>query len=113
MNKKIVAIVLCFVFLATIPLAAGKQTATEQQINDPQEPQGFLGRTYVRGLILGYKTQGLWTTFYAVFCHFKTVYLLREPVSGYYMFEQVQFLGKIRGHIGMFYINGIFHGTPF
>lgn len=113
MNKKLIVIFFCMLMLAAIPLAAGQTNDTKKEINSPGEPQGFLGKTYVRGFIFGYHHEGLMTSFFAIFCHYKTIYLIRPPVSGYYMMENIQFLGKINGHIGMFYINGFFHGTPF
>ena len=113
MNKKILAMGICMLLLATIPVAVGKTSVTAPEIQPPAETQGFLGKTVVRGFIFGYHTKGLMTSFFAVFCHYKTFYLLREPVSGIYFMKNVEFLGKIKGHIGMIYINGVFHGTPF
>ena len=108
MNKKIIAICFCLLMFATVPLAAGMQATTTA----PPENSGLLGRTMVRGIIVGHHTEGLFTTFNAVFCHYTTFRLLHQPESGFLVLRQVTFIGQFHGHFGMLMVNGWFHGSP-
>jgi hypothetical protein len=109
MNKKIVAIVLCMLMFATIPIVAGMQTT---QTSSPPDDTGLLSKTYVRGFIISHHRIGLGYTFFAICCHYTTHNFLRPPESGFFILKQVTFLRKFTGHIGMFYIHGMFRGTP-
>jgi hypothetical protein len=107
MKKQIFVAVVCMVFLATIPIAAGMQTSSAP------EPAGIFDKTYIRGYILGHKTEGRTTTFYAVFCHYTIYKLFHEPEKGVVFLKEITFKGKFNGHMGMFYLAGTFRGTPF
>jgi hypothetical protein len=109
MNKKIIAIVFCVLMLVTIPIAAGLHATPTDEPKDT----GLFDKTYVHGFILGHKTHGRTTSFFAVYCHYKVFRLLHQPESGVLMFRHVEFKGEFKGDMGRFYINGMFHGTPF
>ena len=108
MNKKIVGIILCTIMLATIPLAA----AMPHDAGNAAENTGIFDRTVVKGIILGSKTEGRVTTFFALFVQYKTYSLLGEKDSGVLMLQKVSFTGKFVGKIGTFFIMGTFHGSP-
>ena len=106
MNKKIVGIMLCLLMLMAIPIAAGIQTTTTKDSSD-----GMFGRTYIRGIILGHRTEGRTTTFFALYVHYTHYKLLGEPESGFVILKPVSFNGKFMGHMGLFYISGTFYGS--
>ncbi len=108
MNKKIVGIILCTLMLATIPLAA----AMPHEANNATENTGIFDRTVVKGIILGSRTEGRVTSFFAVFVQYKTYSFLGEKDSGILMFQKVSFIGKFTGKIGQFFIMGTFPGSP-
>ena len=109
MNKKIVGIILCTLMLATIPLAA----AMPHEAENATENTGIFDRTVVQGIILGSKTEGRVTSFFAIFVHYKIYSLLGgEKDSGVLMFQKVSFTGKFTGKIGQFFIMGTFPGSP-
>ena len=106
MNKKIVGIILCTLMLAAIPVAAGTSSDTDT------EKTGIFGKTYVRGFILGSRTEGIVTSFFALLVHYRTYSLFGETDSGVLVFQKVSFIGKFSGHLGRFYVMGTFRGTP-
>ena len=108
MNKKIVGIILCTLMLATIPLAA----AMPHEAENATENTGIFDRTVVQGIILGSRSEGRVTSFFAIFVHYKTYSLLGEKDSGVLMFQKVSFTGKFTGHLGRFFVMGTFPGSP-
>lgn len=105
MNKKILVVVFCLSMVATIPIAAGMQPRQNH------EPSGIFGRTYICGIILGLRTNGRYTSFIAVFCHYTVYRLLHSEESGYIVLEQVTFNKRFSGFQGDFFIRGTFQGT--
>jgi hypothetical protein len=106
MNKKIVGVLFCLIMLAAIPMAAGMQSDAESE-----DSLGLFGRTTVRGFILGSRTEGRITSFYALRVVYTTSSLFGEDESGVVMFQRISFTGKFTGHLGRFYVNGMFRGT--
>ena len=105
MNKKIIGILLCMLMLATtIPIVAGGNT-------DTVAPAGPFSKTTVRGFILGSRTEGMVTSFFAILVHYTTSSLIAEDVSGVIILQRVSFVGKFTGHMGRLYISGMFRGT--
>jgi len=92
---------------ATIPIAAGIQP------EQTHEPTGILGKTHVQGLILDLRTNGRYTSFFVVFCHYTVYRPLQQPKSGYFVLERVTFMKLFSGFQGMFLIHGTFKGTQF
>ena len=107
MKSKIVAILLCMLMIAVIPLAAGMNCATETG----QESDGIFSKTVVRGVILGSKTDGKTTSFFALRVHYTTYNLFGEDESGFIMFQKVSFNSKFTGYLGKFYVSGAFRGS--
>lgn len=111
MNKKFVALICSTLLFAMIPIVAGVGPQTPMR----QEPNadGFFGRTYIRGIIFGFKEQGMKKTFTAIFCKYTIIRLFRPPENGFYIFHHLTFYRKFFGYHGMFLIDGIFRGTTF
>ena len=107
MNRKIVGVLLCMLMVAAIPVAAGMQCDT-----GTEEPLGPFSKTTVRGFILGSSTDGWSTSFFALRVKYTTTNLFGEQESDVLILQRVTFTGKLIGHLGKFYISGIFHGTP-
>jgi hypothetical protein len=108
MNKKIIVPFICMVLLTIIPLATGLQT---NQTTSPA-PEGLFAWTMVKGKILGHHTGPGGTTFLAISVHYTVHKLLQKDRSGVFTWKIVHFMGKIKGQISMFYIDGTFHSTP-
>ncbi|MFH1101079.1 MAG: hypothetical protein V1726_03480 [Methanobacteriota archaeon] len=106
MNKKIVGVMLCLLMLVAIPVAAGVQSTTS-----PDESDGLFTRTVVRGVILGSRTDGRTTTFFALAVHYTTYKLIGEPETGMIILKRVTFNGNFIGHLGKFTISGNFRGA--
>ena len=106
MNKKIIGVLLCLIMLAAIPTAAGMQSDAESE-----DSLGLFGRTTVRGFILGSRTEGRITSFFALRVVYTTSSLFGEDESGVVMFRRVTFMGDFTGYLGQFCVNGMFRGT--
>ncbi len=111
MKKVCVALLITTLMLAMIPIAAGIQPV----VNERQNPNvdGLFGRTYLRGIIIGYHDYGLRKEVTAIFCRYTIIKLFHPPVSGFYVLHHLTFLRKFVGYHGLFLINGVFHGTSF
>jgi hypothetical protein len=111
MKKICVALLLTTLMLAMIPIAAGIQPQVNQRQNP--NPDGFFGRTFIRGIIIGYHDYGIREEVTAIFCRYTIIKLFHPPVSGFYIFRHLTFLRKFFGYHGMFLIDGFFRGTTF
>ena len=107
MNKKILAVLLCMLVVATVPVA----TAMAQAPQEEDETTGIFSRTRVCGLILGSKSNGLTTSFTALFVSYKTNNLIAEDESGILILKRVTFMGKFTGYMGKFFVCGTFRGS--
>jgi len=112
MNKKIVAIIFSTLMFAMIPIAAGIQTQTTTSDNSIGDT-GFFGRTYIRGIIIGYKEQGIKKEFTAIFCRYTIIKVFQPPYSGFFVLKHLTFIRKFTGWRGLFFIDGIFRGTTY
>jgi len=65
-KRKIIGILVCFLMLATVPLAAGM--AVESESNDAQTTD--VGRTIIRGFVFNYRPSGFGHKFFALRVHF-------------------------------------------
>jgi len=107
MNKKILAVLLCMLMVAVVPVATGMQCGPETD----DVSAGLFSRTVVRGFILGSRTEGMVTSFFALSVYYTTYSLFGEEESGVLVLQTVRFIGKFTGHMGRFYVSGTFHGT--
>lgn len=107
MSKKIGAILLCMLLVATIPVASGLAQPEETK----EAPVGILSKTQVFGLILGSRTSGYSTSFFAVCVFYKTNNLIAEDESGVIMFQRVSFVGNFNGFMGKLFVAGSFRGS--
>jgi hypothetical protein len=107
MNKKIVGILICMLMLSTIPVVAGIHGDTETTTGS----DGLLGRTVVRGVILGSHSTDRTTSFFALRVHYTTYSLFGQPESGFLILKRVTFTGQFIGYLGKFYIAGTFRGS--
>ena len=111
MNKKFVALIFSMLMLAIIPIAAGVQPVTTQR--QTPNTDGFFGRTYIRGLIFGFKEVGMKKEFTAIFCRYTIIKIFQPPQTGFFIFKHLTFMRKFFGFHGMFFIDGIFRGTTY
>lgn len=111
MNKKFVALIFFTLLFAAIPIAAGMGTQT--QTRQTPNVDGLFGRTYIRGIIIGFKEQGIKRTFTAIICRYTIIKLFRPPQTGFYVFRHLTFYRKFFGYHGTFLIDGVFRGTTF
>ena len=65
-KRKIIGLIVCFLMIATIPLAAG--IATDDNPEDPQTSE--FGRTIVRGFVFNYRPSGFGHKFFALRIHY-------------------------------------------
>lgn len=107
MNKKVIALLLCMLVLATVPVASAMAQAPQEE----DETTGIFSRTRVCGFILGKKSNGLTTSFTALCVSYKTNNLIAEDESGILILKRVTFLGKFTGYMGNFFICGSFPGS--
>ena len=107
MNRKILAVLLCMLFAVTVPVATAMAEAPQEE----DEATGIFSRTRVTGLILGSKSNGLTTSFTALFVSYKTNNLIAEDESGILILKRVTFMGKFTGYMGQLFVCGSFRGS--
>ena len=107
MKRKLFGILMCFVLLAAIPLAAGITIPKEQK----SQPSGALDVTILRGFVLFKRPVdgGRSLRFFALRVHYTTI-----GISGYktgvLKFKSLIIPNSMRGMYIRLYIFAIFHG---
>jgi len=107
MNTKLGAMLLCVLLIATVPVASGMA----QSVQTSEDSVGLFSKTQVVGLILGSRTSGITTSFFAVCVFYKTNNLIAEDESGVLLFQRVSFVGKFNGFMGKLFVFGSFKGN--
>jgi hypothetical protein len=85
-TKKTLAIFMCMLVIALIPVAAG---ATTKQTQDPQT--SAIGGTFIRGIVLGYHEINLGhdVSFRCLWVHYRTHDLAHQQSGFFHMFQKL------------------------
>ena len=108
MYKKIVTIIIIFIFLSLIPLT----TAFQLPMRQTTEDLGLINRTFIRGFILFPRetNNGETMTFLAIRLHYRTI-TIDGAINGNIHFRPVSIPNTLTGYSRRIYIIGTFHGT--
>ena len=104
MKKQLLAISLCILMIGLIPLSAAGMKPQDPASN-PRTTE--IGRTIIRGLVIGYKPGGVITRFFAIRIHFTQI-TGAETTSGVLRFQHVNAGKFIGGYSNDFMVKGIF-----
>jgi len=103
MKKQLIAVSLCLLMLALIPMSVA--AATPDSSSDPSTTD--IGRTVVRGLVLGYKPGVISTRFFAIRIHFTEI-TGTETTTGVIRFQFVKTGEFVGGYTNFFLMKGFF-----
>lgn len=104
MKKKLLAIGLCALMLALIPVSVLGSTLSSTS-TDPNTTD--MGRTMIRGIVFNYKSTGLKTHFFAIRIHYSEI-TGSETTHGVIRFSRVETGTFLGGYTNDFIMPGFF-----